>query len=69
MKSAELKIEGMSCGHCVMSVRKELAKIASVQIEDVQIGSARVKYDETKAGRPDFQRAVEDAGYQLGEWN
>ena len=27
MKTQELKIEGMSCNHCVMAVRKELEKL------------------------------------------
>lgn len=63
MKSEELKIEGMSCGHCVISVKKELAKLQNVEIEDVRIGSARVKYDESKVSHDDLVRAVDEAGY------
>lgn len=65
MKSQELQIEGMTCGHCVMSVRKELAKLENVVVEDVQIGKARVKYDETKVTRQTFEKAVREAGYRL----
>ena len=65
MKSQELKIEGMSCGHCVMSVKKELAKLQGLQIEDVQIGVARVQYDETKLSHADIARAIGDAGYKV----
>lgn len=65
MKTRELKIEGMSCGHCVMSVQKELSKVPSVKVEDVQIGSARVAYDEAKVQPEDLAHAVEEAGYKL----
>lgn len=65
MKSVELKIEGMSCGHCVMSVRKELGKLQNVEIHDVTIGSARVTYDESKVTYNDLLRAVDDAGYKV----
>lgn len=65
MKSMELKIDGMSCGHCVMSVKKELGKIADVEIEDVHIGSALVTYDDTKVTTADFAAAIERAGYHL----
>lgn len=65
MKSQVLQIEGMTCGHCVMSVKKELAKLENVVVEEVQIGEARVKYDETKVTRKAFEQAVEEAGYKL----
>ncbi len=65
MKVQELKIEGMTCGHCVMAVRKELSKLPHVKVEDVQIGKARIEYDETKTSIADFARAVEEAGYRL----
>ncbi len=65
MTNKELKIEGMSCGHCVMAVKKELSKVPGVKVEDVQIGSARVQYDETKIRWEDLSRAVEEAGYRL----
>jgi copper chaperone len=65
MKSQELQIEGMTCGHCVMSVKKELAKLENVVVDDVQIGKARVTYDEKKVTRQNFEQAVNEAGYKL----
>jgi copper chaperone len=65
MKVQELRIEGMTCGHCVMHVKKELSKLAHVQVDDVQIGSAQVQYDDAKVGIMDFALAVERAGYKL----
>ena len=48
MKTKEFIIEGMSCGHCVMAVRKELSKLDNVKIDDIQIGKAKVEFDENK---------------------
>ena len=65
MKSHELTIEGMSCQHCVMHVRKELSKISGLVIEEVQIGKARVQYDDSKVSPKLLQDAVREAGYTL----
>lgn len=64
MKNEVLKIEGMTCNHCVMHVRKELSKL-DVNIRDVQIGSADVEYDESKITRDDLKKAVDEAGYKV----
>ena len=65
MKTEELKIEGMTCGHCVMSVRKELSKIPGVHIIDVQNGKATIEYDAATANHDTLAQAIEDAGYHL----
>ncbi|MFN0159337.1 MAG: heavy-metal-associated domain-containing protein [Bacteroidota bacterium] len=67
MKAMELKIEGMTCGHCVMRVKNELSKLAGVMVMDVQIGSARVEYDESKVNQADLANAIDEAGYVLVE--
>ena len=65
MKVDELKIQGMTCGHCVMSVRKELTRVDGITVEEVQIGMARVRYDDSRVKRQDIERAVEEAGYTV----
>lgn len=65
MKTQEFKIEGMSCNHCVMAVRKELSKLENVKVEDVKIGSAKVQYDESKLAEKDLANAIEEAGYKV----
>jgi copper chaperone len=65
MKTQELKIDGMTCGHCVMHVKKELSKLPHVQVDDVQIGTARVQYDDANVSIVDLAQAVERAGYKL----
>ncbi len=65
MKTQELKIEGMSCGHCVMHVKKELGKVNGLTIESVEIGKARVQFDEKAVTVDRIAKAIEDAGYKL----
>ena len=65
MKTLDLKIEGMSCAHCVMSLSEQLKKLQSLVIEEIKIGTARVRYDEKTITMGDLSRAVEQAGYAL----
>ena len=65
MKTQELKIEGMSCDHCVMAVRKELSRLDNVKVKDVKIGSANVEYDESTIDESVLEKAVEEAGYKV----
>jgi copper chaperone len=65
MKTQEFKIDGMSCSHCVMAVRKELTRLDNVKVTDVQIGSAKVEFDENKITSDSIAKAIEDAGYKV----
>ncbi len=65
MKTQEFKIEGMSCRHCVIAVRKELTRLDNVKVNDVQIGSAKVDFDENILTAADIVKAIEEAGYKV----
>jgi copper chaperone len=60
-----LKIEGMSCQHCVMSVKKALGSVRGVSSADVSVGSAKIVFDESKTGKEDITRAIQKAGYKV----
>jgi len=60
----EFKIEGMSCNHCVMAVKKSLSKINLIKFE-VAIGSAKVEFDEKEIAEEVIIRAIEEAGYEV----
>jgi copper chaperone len=64
MKSHELNIGGMSCGHCVMHVKQALDSVDGVEVEDVQIGKARVWYEDEKSAKV-LADKIEEAGYKL----
>lgn len=61
--SVELTIQGMSCGHCVRAVRNALAAVPTVQVNDVQIGSASLETDGTPASIEAIMAALDTAGY------
>ena len=65
MTTTEIKIEGMSCGHCEMAVRKELSRLDNVKIKKVKIGEAIVEYDETKVKLETLYNAIAQAGYKV----
>jgi copper chaperone len=65
MIEIKLRIEGMSCQHCVMNVRRALESVEGVATAEVTIGSARVLYDETKTGPEALRQAIEEAGYHM----
>ena len=65
MAETTIKIEGMSCQHCVMAVKKALGGIPAILKSDVQIGSAMVKYDESKIKKEDIESKIEKAGYRV----
>jgi len=67
MKEETIRIDGMSCGGCVASVTKALARLPLERDADVQIGSARVAYDEAELSRATIIEAIEDAGFDVPE--
>jgi copper chaperone CopZ len=58
-------IDGMSCGHCVMAVRQALSALEGLDVEHVEIGSARISYDPAQVDDDTLARALEEAGYSL----
>ncbi|KZF18518.1 heavy-metal-associated domain-containing protein, partial [Rhodococcus sp. EPR-134] len=42
MTTAEYTVSGMTCGHCVGSVKEEIGNIAGVTAVDVELASGRV---------------------------
>ena len=58
------KVEGMNCQHCVKAVEVELNEIGVEPIE-VEIGSAKVKFDETKYSDNDIVNAIDEAGFKV----
>jgi copper chaperone CopZ len=66
MKSEKIKITGMSCGHCVKFVEKEISKL-HVKKFKVALNSLDVKYDESKVTHEEIVSAIEEAGYEVVE--
>jgi copper chaperone len=65
MVQKEFRIEGMNCQHCVMAVKKELAKVEGLEVREVGVGSASVAYDEAKVDAARIEAAIAKAGYRV----
>jgi copper chaperone CopZ len=63
MEHLNLKIDGMSCGHCVARVEKTLKKLDGVNVNRVDVGSADILYDPVKTPFAKIREALDDAGY------
>ena len=65
MKEITINIEGMSCQHCVMRVKKAIEGLAGISGLSVEVGSAKVTFDEVKIQQADIENAVVKAGYKI----
>lgn len=67
MDRMKMKIDGMTCGHCVSAVGKALKSIDGVTVESVAVGSATISYDPTAVSEARIAEVVEDEGYSVVE--
>ena len=64
-KDMKLDISGMHCGACVGRVTQALKKIPGVEVEDVQVGTAKVRYDESQTDAGAIEGAVRKIGFEV----
>jgi copper chaperone len=66
MSTVTVTVAGMTCGHCVSSVRGEIGGLPGVSAVDVDLASGLVTIDsDGQLQTSAIKDAVEDAGYQL----
>jgi copper ion binding protein len=66
MTTQTVTVTGMTCGHCVSSVREEVGGIAGVTAVDVDLATGRVTIDSDHQIDPDVIRdAAAEAGYAV----
>lgn len=58
-------VEGMTCEHCVLSVRDELSGVAGVEHVDLDLASGRLILTGQGFDDDDVRDAVDTAGYAL----
>ena len=63
--SRDYTVQGMTCAHCVLSVREEVSEVPGVEAVDVDLASGRLSV--TGGGFDDaaIAEAVADAGYEV----
>jgi copper chaperone len=61
-----LKVKGMSCQHCVMSVTKALNQLDGIKNVQIDLAKGEVRFDNTKSVASDrIRQAITDAGYEV----
>ncbi len=63
-QETRIHVEGMHCAGCITRVTAALKKVNSVEVEDVQVGSARVLYDAACTSPPLIAAAIDRIGFQ-----
>jgi copper ion binding protein len=61
-----IKVKGMSCQHCVMSVTKALGQLEGIKNVQVDLAKGEVRFDnlrEIPSNR--IEKAISDAGYEV----
>lgn len=67
MQVTTIKIQGMSCGHCVSAVTKALNEVEGVCNCQVDLNTGEATFETAPAvNMNDIIEAVEKAGYRVG---
>ena len=63
MESLHLKIEGMTCQHCVRAVDGRLRRTPGVEVDGVVVGSADLRFDPARTNADEIAEVIADEGY------
>ena len=68
METVTLNVKGMTCGHCVMAVKKSLEAVEGVLSAEVTLAPPRavVTYDPSRASVERLTGATGNEGYPSG---
>jgi copper ion binding protein len=58
-------VNGMTCGHCVLSVREEVGEVDGVTAVDVDLDSGRLVVSGSGVDAAAVRAAVAEAGYEV----
>lgn len=62
-----IKIEGMSCGHCVLAVTEALTAVEGVTDVRIDLERGEASFEDDPSVDPDaVKEAVRKAGYRIG---
>ncbi|MFJ8352954.1 copper chaperone CopZ [Bacillus paramycoides] len=67
MEQLTLKVEGMSCGHCVNSIESNVKELNGVEQVKVQLaeGTVEITIDSSIITLKDIVSVIEDQGYDV----
>ncbi len=65
MKQAILKVDGMSCQHCVHAIEGALRGASVKGQVNLEVGQVSVEYDPDSVSLPTIEALIEDQGYAV----
>ncbi|WP_335869037.1 copper chaperone CopZ [Bacillus sp. 2205SS5-2] len=67
MENQTLKVEGMSCGHCVSAVEGSVGKLQGVKkvIVSLKENEVAVEYDKQEVSIDKIKETIDDQGYDV----
>ncbi|WP_028778242.1 copper ion binding protein [Shimazuella kribbensis] len=65
MQNVTLKVEGMSCNHCVVSIEGALREIGSKGKVDLASDTVAVEYNDATVSLDQIKETIEDQGYDV----
>ncbi len=64
--AATIKVKGMSCQHCVMSIKKALSQLEGIREVDVDLQKGEVRFENSRGIEAKvIEKAIEEAGYEV----
>lgn len=63
MERITIPVRGMSCGGCVLNVRRALERMTGIIVETVTEGLVTVSFDPSETNPAAILSAIEHAGY------
>ena len=67
MKHTTLKVQGMTCQHCVKAIEKSVGKLAGVTEVAVNLANAQVDvhFDERHSDEAAIKAVIQEEGYEV----
>ena len=65
MEQKTYTVSGMTCAHCVLSVREEVGDVAGVRAVDVELATGRMAVLGDGVDEAAVAAAVAEAGYEV----
>lgn len=67
MQNITLKVQGMSCGHCVKAIEGSVGQLEGVNEVKVKLDAAQVEvsFNETQVSIDTIKETIDDQGYDV----
>ena len=65
IETRDYTVQGMTCTHCVMSVREEVSEVPGVSAVDVDLASGRMTVAGEDVDDGAVRAAVDETGYEV----